>query len=66
MARVSPEPSYIFDHYVYETFVMNDLIYIIAEDHNLDVDKLMDLYNENDVHIVRAVDDIIENYCMGE
>ena len=63
MARVSPESSYILDHYVYETFVMNDLIYIIAEDHNLDVDKLMDLCNENDVHIVRAVDDIIENYC---
>jgi UDP-glucose 4-epimerase len=72
MARVSPESSYILDHYVYETFVMNDLIYIIAEDHNLDVDKLLDLCNENDelkpmnlhASLKVANEKLVEKFCI--
>ena len=60
--RVSQDTSFIIDNYVYETFQVSDIIYIIAEEYDLDLDELIDMCQEKGLSIPTILNTAVENY----
>ena len=60
--RVSQDTSFIIDNYVYETFQVSDIIYIIAEEYDLDLDELIDMCQEKGLSIPTVLNTAVENY----
>ena len=58
---VSADTSYVLDYHLTETFDLSNLIYIIAENYNLDVDRLLDICQHQGRDVSRSINQIVLN-----
>ena len=68
--RVSQESSFIIDNYVYETFQVSNVIYILAENYGLDLDEIIDICENKRLKIKKtlniAIDKILDRLSPYE
>ena len=58
---VSADTSYVLDYHLTETFDLSNLIYIIAENYDLDVDRLLDICQHQGRDVSRSINQIVLN-----
>ncbi len=58
--RVSQESSFIIDNYVYETFQVSNVIYILAENYGLDLDEIIDICENKRLKIKKTLNTAID------
>lgn len=58
---VSADTSYVLDYHLTETFDLSNLIYIIAENYDLDVDRLLDICQHQGRDVSQSINRIVLN-----